>query len=452
MLELFNSLTKQLEKFKPIKEGQVGLYTCGPTVYDQAHIGNFRTYVFEDLLRRTLAQNGYKIVHVMNITDVDDKTIKRSRLKYPDDEPAEALAKLTKYYEKVFYADAKKLAIGFTNSQIAKATDHIADMQSLILGIPNKYISGGGIYFDIEKYPEYGVLVKLDRAHTHHRIQNDEYDKDHVADFALWKSHKEGEPKWDFEIGNQNIAGRPGWHIECSAMSAKYLGVPFDIHTGGVDLKFPHHENEIAQTKSATGKNIANTFLHVEHLLVGGHKMSKSLNNFYTLGDIAKKAVDPLAFRLLVLQAHYRSQLNFSWKSIEAAQTNLHKLYSWADQMFQTGKLPAAEPAAAEKLRNDIKSALNSDLNSAKALAALNDYVGRAAPNIALLNHIDSVFGFNLSQRMDISDGQKQLIAGREAARESEDWAKADELRQELAKGNIEVRDTDHGPIWHRTN
>lgn len=446
-MKIHNSLTNKTEEFEPIDKGRVKLYTCGPTVYNHAHIGNFRTYVFEDSLRRTLKADGYKFDHVMNITDIDDKTIARSRDDYPELAPADALKKLTSHYEKVFLEDAGKIGIDLSESKIVRATDHIDQMQALIHQIPNKYVGDDGVYYDITKDSQYGILVKLDRAHQHHRINNDEYDKDHVADFALWKKQSGDEPAWPLEVDGQDVTGRPGWHIECSAMSVQYLGQPFDIHTGGVDLKFPHHENEIAQSRSAGQKNLANYFMHGEYLLADGRKMSKKLDNFYTLSDITEKGYEPLALRLLFLQAHYRSQLNFTWESLEAAASNLKSLRDWADLAHQT----------TEPLINDdetfehILSALKDDLNTPKAIALLNEYAGSGKPPSAgLLKRLDGLFGLALSGRPDISQSQKQLIEEREAARQSKNWAKSDELRQTLTEQGIEIKDSSSGPIWSR--
>ncbi len=457
-MKLYSSLSHKLEEFKPIKAGEVSLYTCGPTVYDHVHIGNLRTYIFEDSLRRVLKSNGLRLRHVMNITDVDDKTIARSREMYPAEEPREALRKLTAHYEEIFYADADKVGIDLGSSKIVKATDHIADMQALIRQIPNKYIAEDGVYFDIEKYNDYGQLVRLDRSHSHHRINNDEYDKDHVADFALWKAKSGDEPAWEFEIEGKNLKGRPGWHIECSAMSVKYLGQPFDIHTGGVDLIFPHHENEIAQSNSASGKPLAKHFLHSEHLLVDGHKMSKSLKNFYTLDDIQSRGFDPLAFRLLVLQAHYRHQLNFTWQALDASQAFLQRLQAWADLKFQP-KLGHKKDIGSSyaKTLGAIKETLNDDLNTGQALAILSSLVNRAEQEGVdadklhlLLEELDSLFGLALARRSDISSAAKELINTREKARENSQWAKADELRMKLSAERIEINDTPHGPVWAR--
>lgn len=461
-MKLYNSLTKQVEVLKPIKKGQVSLYTCGPTVYDHVTIGNLRTYIFEDTLRRALRLNGYKLKHVMNLTDIDDKTIKRSQEVYGGEDSKQALAKLTQNYETEFLNDAAKVGIDFSGSTIARATEHIADMHKLIKNIPNKYVSEDGVYFDIAKFSDYGVLVKLDRTHEHHRINNDEYDKEHVADFALWKAAKPGEPAWDFEIDGINIAGHPGWHIECSAMSTKYLGQPFDMHTGGVDLKFPHHENEIAQSKSAQGKTLANYWVHGEHLLVNGKKMSKSLKNFYTINDVVKKGYDPIAFRLLVLQAHYRSHLNFTWESLGAAQTNLYNLRAWADLKWQTavGKPGAGSIEYIGKTLGNIDRAMLDDLNTAKVLAAINELAESMIQSglnktdrerfAKLLAHVDEILSLGLSARPDISQEQKTLITVRDKARNTKDFVKSDSVRQELEKQNIGLNDNSYGTTWYR--
>lgn len=457
-MKLHNTLTKKIDEFKPIKNGEVGLYTCGPTVYDHVHIGNLRTYIFEDMLRRTLKSEGFSVKHVMNITDVDDKTIKRSSEEYPNEDPKDALAKLTKKYEEVFFSDAKKVGIGLSDSKIVRATEHIRDMQELIKSIPNKYAGDDGIYYDISQDKKYGSLVKLNQSHEHHRIDNDEYDKDHVADFALWKLGNPKEPTWDFELDGKKIPGRPGWHIECSAMSVKYLGQPFDIHTGGVDLIFPHHENEIAQSRAASAKVLANYFIHGEHLLVNGRRMGKSLGNFYTVEDITAKGYSPLAFRLLVLQAHYRSQMNFTWESLDAAQAFLRRLQAWADLKHQPNL--GHKKDAGHNHRNTlakIKTALAGDLNTAKALvyvsylAADAEVDGVDIPNLeAELKELDLLLGLSLSNRSDINNSQKALIAQRETARQKGDFSMADDLRQKLKDQGIEINDTPHGPIWSR--
>jgi len=322
MIKFFNTLTRQKEEFIPLKDNQAGIYTCGPTVYNAAHIGNLRSFVFADILQRALKYNGLEVNWIMNITDVDDKTIRDSEIKYPEMEPMQALLKFTREYEKIFWQDLEKLNIEKPN-KIPRATEFIAQMQDLIVKIIEAdfaYEKDGSFYFDVKKYSQnhkYGQLVNLDLSQlkTGTRALSDEYEKDNLQDFVLWKTTKEKEPSWDFEFKNKNYPGRPGWHIECSAMSKEYLGIPFDIHTGGIDLKFPHHENEIAQSVSGyKADKLANFFLHNEHILVDNEKMSKSKNNFFTLEDVENKKFNPLAFRYFCLNSHYRSKLNFTWQ------------------------------------------------------------------------------------------------------------------------------------------
>lgn len=459
-MKLFNSLSRRLEDFKALKSGQVSLYTCGPTVYDHVHIGNLRTYIFEDTLRRVLSLSGYKVKHVMNITDIEDKIFARATQEYPN-EGGQAFKKLTTRFEKIFLEDATKAGIDLSNSSLIRATESISDMQNLIKSIPNKYPAEDGVYFDISEHQGYGVFVDTTQTHEHHRINNDEYDKDHVADFALWKTKKPGEPSWSFELDGKNLEGRPGWHIECSAMATKHLGQPFDIHTGGVDLKFPHHENEIAQSTAATNKPLANYFLHAAHLLVEGRKMSKSLNNFYTLDDVAQKGFHPLAFRLLMLQAHYRSQLNFSWESLAGAQNWLESLYAFADRQFQPNQTSiSTDVIKFADVEKKIREDLQVDLNTPRALSRLSklidlvDLGGLDLKQIdafkAHLEFLDQLFGFGLAGQQDITAAQKKLMAERETARLNRDYAQADKLRQQLKYQGIALKDSSRGVTWHR--
>ncbi|MBI5732080.1 MAG: cysteine--tRNA ligase, partial [Candidatus Magasanikbacteria bacterium] len=325
MLKLFNTLTRRLEKFKPLQDKKVGLYTCGPTVYDFAHLGNLRTYIFEDILKRVLLAQGYQVKQVMNLTDVDDKTIKAAR------ESGKALKEITDFYAGAFKKDIKKLNIIFPD-KFAPATGYIKEMTTAIQNLLRKgvaYKKGGSVYFSIRKFKPYGRLARLDKEglKAGARVETDEYEKENPADFALWKawSPSDGKIFWKTALGK----GRPGWHIECSTISAKELGQPFDIHAGAVDLIFPHHENEIAQAEAISGKKFANFWLHGEHLLAEGQKMAKSLNNFYTLRDLEQKGFNPLAFRYLALTSHYRSQLNFTWDSLKAAANALNSLYGF---------------------------------------------------------------------------------------------------------------------------
>src|SRR3989344_6415054 len=349
-MKLYNTLSRKVEEFRPIDAGKARIYSCGPTVYDHIHIGNLSAFIYADTLHRAMSAQGLNVRHVMNFTDVDDKTIRRSRERYKDLEPGKALKKLTSEYVEIFLQDMQAIGNDVDEIEFIKATDSIEAMRQLIKELYDDgyaYTTEDGVYFSIEKYrasgKTYGQLLKLSAESTSSaRIDNDEYEKDNIHDFALWKVKKPGEPFWEFELNMQDVSGRPGWHIECSAMSLAKLGPPFDIHTGGGDFIFPHHENEIAQSTAGNGAILANYFFHNEHLLVDGKKMSKSLNNFYTLEDIRKNGYDPLAFRLMVLQSHYRSQNNFTWENLNAAANRIKHWQAVADlrwQLDQSAKL-----------------------------------------------------------------------------------------------------------------
>lgn len=468
-MKLHNTRTHSIETVTPLQDNHLRMYTCGPTVYNHAHIGNLSSFIFADTLRRALVTaGGYQVTHAMNYTDVDDKTIRRSREEFAGDEPGEALRKLTDKYIELFLDDMRAIGNDIAAVTFMRATDDdvIEAMLTLITKLHAAgvaYIADDGVYFSIDNYRKqgktYGQLLTLDDRNTSEaRIQNDEYDKDSVHDFALWKLQKDGEPAWEFTLDGHNLAGRPGWHIECSAMSRLGLGQPFDIHTGGIDLIFPHHENEIAQsTALESGPLMAQFFTHNEHILVDGKKMSKSLGNFYTLADITDKGFDPLAFRLKVLQSHYRSQVNFTWESLEAAQNLLDKLRAWADQKHQKNTWSSkASSLYAESLRASM-DALQDDLNTAEALrhiatlASSGEEQGVDPEKIQhLLNIIDRLFGLGLAEREDITSEQKELIAERQNARDQKDWATSDELRDQLAAQGLGVRDTTNGSIWFR--
>lgn len=469
-MQLYNTRTRQTETFEPINTNDVRIYSCGPTVYDHIHIGNLSAFIYADTLRRTLKASGYNVQHVMNFTDVDDKTIRRSRETYPDEAPEVALRKLTKEYSDIFLSDMEAIGNDTQAVQFVSATESIEGMRELITELHKDdfaYITDDGVYFSIEKYrasgKKYGQLTEITEASTSTaRIQNDEYDKESVHDFALWKTMKEGEPAWEFELDGHDLTGRPGWHIECSAMSTMRLGMPFDIHTGGVDLIFPHHENEIAQSTAGKGDIYANYFFHNEHLMVDGKKMSKSLNNFYTLRDIQEKGYDPLAFRLMVLQSHYRSQSNFTWENLEAAQNRLQHYRKMADLFFQLSDSESSVGYGDLDIHwgNILASLIHEDINTPKALVELSKLEELITEKLfskdeaeafkRFLVEIDSLFGLELSTRADISDTQKKLIKERQLTRESKDWARSDELRDELQKQGIAVRDTEHGTIWSR--
>ncbi|HLZ14866.1 MAG TPA: cysteine--tRNA ligase [Candidatus Saccharimonadales bacterium] len=467
-MKLYNTLTRKLTELQPLDGKTVRMYSCGPTVYDHAHIGNLSAYVFADTLRRAIQVAGnFDVQHAMNYTDVDDKTIRRSREEFPSDTPHEALQKLTGKYIQIFNDDMRRIGNDVGALQFVRATDPkvIWGMQDLISRLHKKgfaYIADDGVYFSIDAYRKagktYGQLLELNAQNTSEaRIQNDEYDKESAHDFALWKTQKDGEPAWDFTLDGHSLKGRPGWHIECSVMSRQLLGQPFDIHTGGVDLIFPHHENEIAQsTALETDPMMAHIFAHNDHILVDGKKMSKSAKNFYTLDDIVAKGYDPLTFRIKVLQSHYRSQVNFTWESLDAAQNLLTGLRAWADLKHQkAAHQRGGELAAAYKTAlSNMLDALRNDLNTAEALrwlAQLADTEQVDPEKIqSLLNILDRLFGLVLADRPDITHEQKDLIASREAARQAKDWPLSDKLRDQLAGQGISLRDTQNGPIWSR--
>lgn len=473
-MKLYNTRTRTVAPFTPLAGNTVRMYSCGPTVYDHAHIGNLSAYIFADTLRRVLSASGYEVTHAMNYTDVDDKTIRRSRERYPHDEPHAALHRLTDEYIARFLQDMQLAGNDTGALTFLRATDPavISGMQALITALHAggfAYVADDGVYFSIDAYRRsgktYGQLLDLTLANTSEaRIQNDEYDKLSAHDFALWKTRKEGEPSWEFALGGHNLAGRPGWHIECSVMSRQALGQPFDIHTGGVDLIFPHHENEIAQsTAGETNPVMANFFIHNEHILVDGKKMSKSAGNFYTLQDIVTHGYDPLAFRLLVLQSHYRSQAHFSWENLEAAQHRLRKLQNWAALRYQN-VTAAPEHTAGVSLQNvgiEFRRALQDDLDTPRALAIIADALTDATEDEQggfsqeqineAVSFLDELLGLRLSDVPDITDAQKQLIAQREAARQSKNWPQSDRLRDQLLAQSIALRDTPRGPVWHRT-
>lgn len=466
-MKLHNTLTRKLENFEPLKDNTARIYSCGPTVYDHAHIGNLSAYVFADTLRRALRFSGFQTRHVMNYTDVDDKTIRRSREQFSEADAHVALTLLTDKYTRIFMEDMQKIGNDTSAITFVSATNRIEGMKQLIVDLHAAgfaYIADDGIYFSIEAYrkqgKKYGQLLELTQANTSAaRIQNDEYDKESAHDFAIWKTQKEGEPAWEFEIDGHNLTGRPGWHIECSVMSKQELGQPFDIHTGGIDLIFPHHENEIAQSTALTDNPMmAQFFTHNDHMLVDGKKMSKSLQNFYTLEDVVQKGFDPLAFRIKILQSHYRNSVNFTWESLEAAQNLLHSLRAWADLKHQPHALQQNKigDTYAAALKN-IQVAIADDLNTSLALAEFatlanqSESHGIDADKIQnILNIADQLFGLRLAGRPNISDTQKEILGLRDNARHAKNWAKSDELRGQLKEQGITVRDTPMGQVWAR--
>lgn len=482
MLRFYNTLTGLVEEFRPLEPPRVRLYTCGPTVYDYAHIGNFRTFVFQDLLRRVLQARGFEVFQVMNITDVDDRTIENALA------AGVSLRDYTEKFAQIFLQDMELLSLEKPEKMV-RATEHIRDMVELIGVLEAKgyaYRSDGSVYFSIRKFANYGRLSKIDLTgiQAGARVDVQEYDKSDPRDFALWKAARPGEPFWETPFGK----GRPGWHIECSAMAMKYLGESFDIHTGGVDLAFPHHENEIAQSEAATGKPFVRFWLHAEHLLVEGERMAKSKGNYYTLRDLLAKGYKPSAIRYLLASVPRRKQLNFTFDGLHQAAQSVERLRNFRLRL-RTEKFPAGTSEALarriEQAGAAFDAALDDDLNTAEALAAIFDLVrelntamdrgefpqGNSAATEALLSRYDRIFavlsetvtaqavavagatvrGVGVAVKAPMSDEEvEKLLAERRAARARRDFARADEIRQELAERGIIVEDTKDGVRWKR--
>ncbi len=444
-MKFYNSLTRRLETFEPLAPDHVGLYTCGPTVYNFAHIGNFRAYTFEDILRRSLAFEGYRVRQVMNLTDVDDKTIRGALAGHMP------LRDYTKPYKEAFFADLKTLGIEPAEVYPA-ATDHIPEMIALIQRLFDKGVAyqseDRSVYFRVEKFPEYGKLAHLNREGMRSgvRISNDEYEKDAVGDFALWKAwdEKDGDVWWDSPWGR----GRPGWHIECSAMSMKYLGESFDLHTGGIDNLFPHHENEIAQAEAATGKEFVRTWMHCAHLRVNGEKMSKSLGNFFTLRDLLEKGWSGREIRYVLINAHYRQGLNFAFTALEDARRSLERI----DRCVETAT-EGDVPDWAQRHLDDFAAAVNDDLNMPKAFAALFGLVRDTnahggGPVLSVFRRMDEVLGvvfFGRAEKEEVPAEIKALLDLRAEARKSKNWAESDRLRDEIAAAGWTVKDSKDG-------
>ncbi|HHV61001.1 MAG TPA: cysteine--tRNA ligase [Clostridiaceae bacterium] len=456
-MKLYNTLTREKEEFKPIKEGEVSIYSCGPTVYNYAHIGNMRTYIFMDLLRRVLIYNGYKLKHVMNITDVghlvsdadegEDKLVKAAM------EEKKSPWEIAEYYTKVFFNDIEALNIGRPEI-IAKATDHIGEMIDFVKGLEEKgygYETSDGIYFDVMKFKGYGKLSRIDLEDLMPgaRIEVNQ-EKRHPADFALWKkAPKEHIMQWPSPWG----MGYPGWHIECSAMGRKYLGDEFDIHTGGVDHIPIHHENEIAQTEALLGKPSAQRWLHGEFLLVDNGKMSKSLGNVYTISDLKAKGYEPLAFRYMCLNAHYRNKLNFTWEVLASAQVALDRLKAGA-LAHKLGN-QKVDNETVEKFKREFDEAINDDLNIPMSMSVVWNiirYPDKSPQLFDLLVKMDSILGLNLGDvkeekddEIELSPEIKALIEERQKARKEKNWKAADEIRDRLKAMGIILEDTPQG-------
>ncbi len=463
-LRFHNTLTQRLEEFVPADGKTVRMYTCGPTVYSFVHVGNFRTFAFQDILRRTLRARGYTLDHVMNITDVEDKIIRNAM------ERGVSIQEYTKTYSQAFLEDAAALRMEHPE-RLVYATEHIGEMVTAISKLAatgHTYQSEGSTYFRIATFPEYGKL-----SHTNFggnvagaRVEVDEYDKDDARDFVLWKGRKPGEPAWDAPMGE----GRPGWHIECSVMAMQYLGETLDIHTGGVDLVFPHHENEIAQSESLTGKPFVRFWMHAEHLMVEGKKMAKSLGNFFTLRDILERGYAPEAIRFLLVATPYRKQLNFTFEGLDAARTAIDRLRNFQlrvrNERFGEGANPALDERAARAIA-EFDAALDDDLNTADALAAVFEFVREAntamdsgqfrasnqAAALDLLRRFDEIFAV-LEPTVaagGLTDAQvDERVAERNRAKKARDFALADSVRNELLEQGVILEDTREGTRWKR--
>ncbi len=464
---LFNTMGRQLTRLEPIVPGEVRVYTCGPTVYNDAHVGNLRTFLFEDLLRRTLELLGYRVRQVMNLTDVDDKTIRGAN------QAGVSLDAFTAPVKKAFFRDLDILHVERAEAY-PPATEYVPEMIALVerlIANGHAYEADGSVFFRIASDPDYGRLsgFDLEQARRGERVASDEYEKEDVRDFVLWKGAKPGEPSWPSPWGE----GRPGWHIECSAMSMQLLGETLDIHCGGVDNIFPHHENEIAQSECATGKPFVHLWLHAEHLIVDGQKMSKSLGNQYTLADLLARGVSARALRYLFLSVHYRQKLNFTWSSLDAASGALQRIDEMRFRLAHAAEEATVEgfaAAAAADLDRDLKAALADDLNVAAALAAVFTFVKTA--NVAIeerrlgtgdreraivaLAEADRVFGvldpapWVKKAAADDDAEIDRLVEERQEARRRRDFAASDRLRDELAARGVTVEDTPQGARWKR--
>ena len=457
-VRLYNTLTRTKEAFTPMEPGAVRMYTCGPTIYDFAHIGNLRAFVSQDLLKRHLRYRGYTVTHVMNLTDVEDKIIRTCR------ETGESLPSLTDRFAAAFLDDLRTLNVQLPEST-PRATEHIDEIVAFIQDLEAKghtYTADDSVYFRLKSFPHYGQLSHFDidalQTGASGRIDSDEYETEDARDFALWKAYVEddGDVFWETALGK----GRPGWHIECSCMSMQYLGETFDIHCGGVDLIFPHHENEIAQSEARTGKRFVNYWVHNAHLLVDNKKMSKSLGNFHTLRDLLDKGFNPMAIRWVLLATHYRQPNNFTFEAVEAAEQSLHRIRDFRlrlNDVYGDGDDYRAEIDAAETA---FGTALDDDLNISAALAAVFDFVRdtnkaiddnrlseQGARNVeALLDRLDAVTGlFGAGEEaapLEVLD----KVNERQQARRSKDFARADTIRQELAADGWIIEDTPDGP------
>lgn len=467
MLKFHNTLTGQSEEFRPINDDEVRLYICGPTVWSFAHIGNFRTFIFGDVLRRYLKYKNFKLTHAMNLTDVDDRIINEAR------KAGKTIDEFTAPFVAAFWEDAD--ALGLERPELApRATEHVAEMISLIeklLENGHAYESDGSIYYRISAFKDYGKLSKINFkgnvSGASGRVDTDKYDKESASDFALWKLVDEDEQTgWDASFGR----GRPGWHIECSAMAMKYFGETFDIHAGGIDLKFPHHENEIAQSEGATGKPFARVWLHAEHLKVEGETMSKSLGNYYTFRDLIGKGYTPTAIRYLLLSVPYHKQLNFTFETLDGAENTLERLRDFRRRLTEANLRDGDDAdlqTVARKYASEFEVAMDDNLNTSAALAALHNLVRETNSALAgetiltenrdfileTIEKIDSVLGiFGAAQTAEMLDAEiESLIDERQEARRNRDFARSDEIRDRLAEKGIVLEDTKDGVRWKKS-
>ncbi len=459
-MKVFNTMSRSKEELVPVNKGVVNVYTCGPTVYSRIHIGNFKTFLFEDILVRYLRYDGFKVNHVMNITDVDDKTIRASK------ESNTPLDDVTKPFIDAFFADMKALHM-VEADHFTRATRHIEPMVKLVKSLlDNGYAyktPDGNIYYSISKFKNYGKLAHLDpstlMSGASNRVASDEYEKDSVSDFALWKAWTEddGEVYWETELGK----GRPGWHIECSAMSMEYLGETLDIHTGGVDNIFPHHQNEIAQSEGATGKTFSKYWMHSRHLMVDGAKMSKSLKNFYTLDDLKKMDITPEEFRFFVVTNHYQTSLNFTLDAVKASARGRMGLIELVARLkeVQNGSSDVDVDPIIQKMLDGFKAGMDDDLNTPKAISHIFDLsretnklidenkLSKDDANKILdaINKVNTVFAFLENSEAEIPNDIMKLLDERADARKTKNWAKSDEIRDKLDEMGYTVKDGPQG-------
>lgn len=466
VIKIFNTLTGKKDEFKPIKKGFVGVYNCGPTVYDTAHIGNFRTFFMDDIIRRVFEYEGYIVTQVMNSTDVDDKTIKKSR------DERKSLLEVTRHYENIFLAELHSLNI-LTPHRFLRATEHIKEMVEMISDLLEKgvaYPTKDGIYFSIGMFPDYGKManIKLD-SETRERISNDEYEKENPKDFALWKfsSDEDGEVGWDAPFGK----GRPGWSIECSAMATLALGSTIDIHTGGIDLLFPHHTNEIAQSEAASGKPFAHYWIHGAFMNIDEEKMAKSKGNFLKLKDMEEAGISPLAFRYWLLTSHYRSPVNFSIEAVKGAQNAFIRLVETFIDLSITPAIHDDHHMHHGHLehidyKTEFKKMITDDFNMPEAVALMwkmiKDPSLESKDKSELLLDFDKVFGFGLAGVLEMAKDEKEneiipaevaaLAEAREEARKNKEWEKADALRKEILERGYDIKDLSSGWKLRRIN